>query len=274
MAASVTSWAAQARSSTSFKNVESQKIVDIYEELLESRNSPEGAADEIMTVLRPIIDADPTDIRVMSVWSVFCDAVRTVSSKKEAREQLLQLLISIQKIELKDEHGNAICYAWGGKLWSDLPTFGAMFREYAIDIESDEEISGEEWLEQATPVLNATLFASSALAYHEDWEGMAFHVPIAMNNMCNSQNNLDTPEPQYRLEMFVPCAAAWIEQSGRTIYELCEKGARYGMTLDGWKHWKSRAGEIASSVEVQSGIKDKARAMFINMAQIDGDNTI
>ncbi|XXH00589.1 hypothetical protein Hte_006937 [Hypoxylon texense] len=170
---SIQAWATNARSSTEHQTPESQRLVDAYGALLEGKSTPEESACSISAVLEPLIKRDPNDLRIASVWGLFCGAMRHVGSDQTASKRLLDLLNCISMLQVKNDHGNDIKHEWGGRFWADLPMYGLMSREYdkvcfqlltETDIKPDEGMDISDWVGQKSCYFNAAPFAAVFLA--------------------------------------------------------------------------------------------------------------
>ncbi|MCJ1423539.1 hypothetical protein MMC29_001423 [Sticta canariensis] len=137
-----------------------------------------------------------------------------------------------------------------------------MFREYAIDIEAEDEMEGD-WDEQTVILLNATTFGAVYLARAKQ-------------------------PPQRYAAMYVPAAANWILLAGQRIYELCKsdynrKDGAPGLSLDEiewlwdkgrgyslgrWALWKKRFGEVAITQGLQDGVRDLDASTQLRTVQI------
>ncbi|KAI0388162.1 hypothetical protein F5Y04DRAFT_275013 [Hypomontagnella monticulosa] len=250
---SIQAWASRTRSSELLQSTESQRLIDAFESFLLNECTAEDAANNIASILEPIIRGAPSDVRHATVWSVLCDAIRELGSDLDISRHLINLLDTLRQIEVKDGHGDILKHEWGGSYWTNLPTFALHFREYGIDVESDLDMEIEEWLAQKSPFLNATSFAALCLSNSSNMSGMAFYVSGCMGEL---QSDPDiTPEMRYRSALYVPAAAAWITISGQKIYELC-KNMEWSLDQDKWESWERSLGEIAVDDQVKPEIQE------------------
>jgi hypothetical protein len=129
---SVHEWASKERSSEEREDSESQYFIDIFQSLLEGTSAPKDAARDIAATCEPFIQENPNDLRIVSIWGIFSEAVRHFGSSPEAQQRLIGFLDEISKLRAKDKSGNDLKHEWAGRYWEDLPTFSLTFREYAI----------------------------------------------------------------------------------------------------------------------------------------------
>ncbi|KAI8936958.1 hypothetical protein NX059_006186 [Plenodomus lindquistii] len=271
MSHTVKDWATIARTLPQFQDPECRNIIDDFELFLEGHIAPKAAASAITGVL-PLLTstADRELPRVGRVWSIFCDAVQLLAHLPEVRTRLLNLLLKIRTLELRDQDGKALCYPWGGRLWTDLPGFKLMYGDYALAVRSPEETGAENWLDQATRHLHATIFAAFALVENVGFNDWAVYVPRAMKCMCDAMDISYSPDPQLRVVMYLPPAHEWVSFAGVAIYSLCVEGATEGFSIAEWYRWKRGAENIGLNDTIHWGMTSDARMMVSDMSKIDG----
>lgn len=145
-----------------------------------------------------------------------------------------------------------------------------------------------DWDAQAVPLLNATTFGAIYLAHGRQPIGMTFHAEVSL--MHGVEVPCQTPEQHRRALMYVPPAATWILLAGKNIYELCKNdhdrkdgdpgstpdgdewlwGKSRGYSLGRWAFWKKRFSEIATTRELDEGVKDIAARATSEMKNIEG----
>ncbi|OTB04257.1 hypothetical protein M426DRAFT_11879 [Hypoxylon sp. CI-4A] len=268
---SVQAWAAKARSSAEYQSVESQRLIDAYQSLLEGKSTPQDAAQIVSTILEPIIKRSPDDKHTAFVWGFLCDSVRHLGGDKAVSERLVDFLDSIVKLDVKDDLGNIIKHEWGGRFWSNLPTFALMFREYGISIEPYEEMEMEinDWVAQKTPYYNATTFAAVCLTRSSNLSGMAFYIKDCMEEARDE--SCDEPELRFRAALYMPAASAWISIAGRRIYDMC-KDKEWGLSMDDWNSWKMGLGRIGGTAKVDEEARETAIGIKDTMEAIQSEH--
>jgi hypothetical protein len=127
----IPTWASTARSSEQYRHPESQSLIDVFQGLLEGTSTPEQAAHSITATLEPLVRRSPSDLRIAAVWFIICDLARNFGGDLEVSKRLSDLLDSMKKIQVKDQHRYDIKH-WGRAYWTELPAFGLSFREYGI----------------------------------------------------------------------------------------------------------------------------------------------
>jgi hypothetical protein len=149
------------------------------------------------------------------------------------------------------------------------------------DIEADEDMEEDAWLNQAPALLNATNFA--ARYFNGDPSmGMSFYIEPCMREAL--EGRYGTPRPQACAAMYVPPAATWILLAGGKIYQLCRddyqrKDGRlvghglawegYGFSLDRWALWKQKFGDTMRSEGLESTVQEYARNAAREMERIE-----
>ncbi|MCJ1462811.1 hypothetical protein MMC07_001414 [Pseudocyphellaria aurata] len=284
---SVGAWANAARRDKYRQGSEHQRAIDAFQELLDGNVTPDAAAGTIASLYEATIKHRRS---VGTLWGILCDAIRALGGDKERSERLVNLLNSISQLpDMTDEHGNALTPNWtsAGVFWRDLPELTMMFREYAIDIEPEDEIDGN-WDAQAMPLLNATTFGAMYLAKGKQPIGMYFHAEISL--MLGIEVPYETLDQQRRAAMYVPLAATWILLAGKELYELCKndydrkdgapgctpygeewlRGKGRGYSLGRWALWKKRFGEIALTQGLPDDVKDISARVNSKIGEIDG----
>ncbi|KAI8631826.1 hypothetical protein F5Y19DRAFT_376974 [Xylariaceae sp. FL1651] len=260
---SIPAWASKARSMKDYENDEAQKVINIFERLLTKDLAPEQAAADINTVLEPVMRTNRSDLRIISPFLILSNAVRELGSDREVSGRLVSLLESLRMIQAKDESGNDLSYEWGGKLWTDLPTFGATFRDYGgidLDYKSLEDgIKLSEWFAQKTRLLNATSFAATALVSAQSMSGMAFYIPACMEDALGPPD--DSLEPRFNAAMYIPAVSAWISIAGNHIFNLCRESKTHGFSMDNWELWKKKLGDVA----LDDSIGDEEREIALKV---------
>lgn len=153
-----------------------------------------------------------------------------------------------------------------------------------IAIEADESMEADAWLAQATPFLNATSFAATYLSRVPSMTGMSLYAELCL--MEALEGPYETPEPRYRMAMYVPPAATWILLAGRRLYQLCKDdyqrndgpsaggGERLwwngrGFSLKRWAFWKQRFCDITATEGLKGSIGDYARRAADEMGRIE-----
>lgn len=275
----VKSWADRERASEHLHTQEAQKTINIFETLLEGSIEPEEAARILADIYDPVIRAQPNDSRVGEIWSILCEAVRTLGDSHGSDDKLVQLIASIMELPaVEDEHGHAIKHQWGGRYWMDLPMWSLMFREYGIFIEVDEDIGEEQWLAQATPFLNATSFAAKLLSRVPEMKDVAFHAEVCLSEAL--EGPYETPSPKARAAMYIPPVATWMSLAGEKIYGLCKENYKRtddsvngddlvwkgtGFSLQRWDVWKQRLTELSQNPTLEESLRIKARSALDEM---------
>ncbi|KAI1214218.1 uncharacterized protein F4807DRAFT_407106 [Annulohypoxylon truncatum] len=251
---SIQDWATEARSSTEYQSPEKQRLIDVYQALLENKLTPEESAHGISTILEPLIKRNPDDVHIASVWGLFCGIVRHVGGDQAASKRLIELLDYLAKIEVKDDHGNDLKYG-AAKFWTNLPSFALMFREYGISIEPDDEMDINDWVAQKTSYFNATSFAAMCLANRPYMSGMAFYIKGNMSDALVAE--YETPEPRFRAALHIPAVSAWISIAGQKIYQMCKEEAQ-GLSMEDWKSWEKGLDQVAENDQVDEEMQNLA----------------
>ncbi|KAI0183159.1 hypothetical protein EV127DRAFT_353264 [Xylaria flabelliformis] len=250
---SVQSWASKSRTYNEHHSVEAQHIIDIFEKLFLNRTSPADAAYSINKELYPLMQANPSDLRITSVWGIVCHAVRSLGSDRSISLLVVQMLDAMRKIEIKGEDGNNIRKDWGGYFWKDLPGFSLTFREYGIDLEPDEGLTDSEWLAQKTHFHNATSFAAIALAASPQFSGFIFFFLVCMGEAFGGVD--DEPAPQARAAMYIPAVLAWLANAGDRIYQMSKEGTQKGLDMDTWLSWKNSLDQVAADTSIEDDMR-------------------
>ena len=284
---SIQSWAAKARSSKEHQSPESRELIGVFQKLLMNEVTPEETAQGIAAITEPLIRANPSSTRIGSVWDVLCDAVRDLGGDLQISKDLVNLVLALKNIEVKDDHGNVIKHG-PSEYWSHLPMFALTFREYGIgtvlhrsvihisgiwllihraDIEPEEGLEASEWLSQKTKFLNATMFAATAFTRSTSLSGMSFYVPVCMREALKGP--YETSNPLDYAAMYVPAACAWISISGPKIYEYCGGEMATGFTLDTWDNWKTGFGKVLADSQFDDELRAAARMAQTTMGTIE-----
>ncbi|KAI0468725.1 hypothetical protein F4859DRAFT_516885 [Xylaria cf. heliscus] len=253
---SVQSWASKARAYNDHQSVEAQHIIDILEKLFLNKTdlSPTDAAHSISDKLYPLMKTNPADLRITSVWSIVCHAARELGSDRSTSLLLVQMLDAMQKIEVKGEDGNSIRKDWGGYFWKDLPGFSLTFREYGVDLETDEGLTDDEWLAQKTHFHNATSFAATALGTSPQFSGFIFFFLTCMGDAFGGVDD-EPPPPPVRAAMYIPAVHAWLANAGDRIYQMIKDGTQQGLNADVWLSWKNSLGQVAADTSIEDDMR-------------------
>lgn len=124
-----------------------------------------------------------------------------------------------------------------------------------------------EWLTQAAPFLNATLFAATCLRRVSSMVDLSRYAEACLQEAVEHSGAIS--RPREHAAMFGPPAAAWILIAGERIYQLCKENYKRenvangiehgGFSLERWAYWKQKFFEMAESEEMEDNARDYAR---------------
>ena len=145
-----------------------------------------------------------------------------------------------------------------------------------VDLDrEDNNMSDEEWLKQAAPLLNASIFGATLLARSDASPSMVFHVSDALAIAIEeSEVQADWRDAK----MYIPPAASWMIIAGDKLYRysngqrdpkapLASSHSLWNgenkFSLERWSFWKRRfleLAEVASFDDETQGFAAKAAA--------------
>ncbi|KAI5270679.1 hypothetical protein E4T47_05959 [Aureobasidium subglaciale] len=251
---------------------ENNLILSTLESLLLDQLSAQETAIHINDILSPRLISG-TRAGVSWLWGKVADAVKYFGGSHT--NQLVDLHIAIRKLpDIVNGYGYKITYA-GKVIWRELPYWGWIFAEHAVDINYPEGFSYDEWHAQAPERLNASIFCASLMQKSEDWKTeMAFHAHDAFKEVMDGFDE-EEREVADAWKMWIPPAVAWIEIAGDVLHKLCfeEKGVggieRSAMMksfcAERWAEWKSRFEELAAQEEIDEHCRFLARRAAMKM---------
>ncbi|KAK4555048.1 hypothetical protein LTR86_007814 [Recurvomyces mirabilis] len=249
-------WADHARA-THPVDPKHEAVINTIQALLNDEIDPTEASRSIAATYEPYfkyeIRKTSSYYKLGIFWSIFCQATRHFGGSK-ARE-LADVVVGLASLPpVRDDAGKPVRHQGGGVYWTDLPEFGAMFRDYGdyIDDEGDDDRDdvGEEWLKQAPAYLNATTFLATLFACSSRDVGGTFNRSAALQNALE---NDEVPRRQKCVAMYLEPAAAWMSIAGEKLYHHCagSSGASSAaagvlwkgdpsLSIDRWSFWRER----------------------------------
>lgn len=111
---------------------EHERVIDVFQGLLEGNITPDTAAGNIASMYEPLIRLGGN---VGALWGILCDATRDLGGNQELTELLVDLLNSISQLpDVTNDRGNALTPKWSNvkAYWRSLPDLSWIFREHGI----------------------------------------------------------------------------------------------------------------------------------------------
>ena len=126
---STVSWAVEVRADKWLQDPAPQEVINIIEALVEGNIGSSSAAQQVYTLYEPLVKIDPGSVSV--VWNIAFEAVRATGNEVVSK-RLVDFVLALK-------HSDAVLDEFGDQVklddqvvWSDLPAFTMMFREYCI----------------------------------------------------------------------------------------------------------------------------------------------
>ena len=110
-----------------------EALINTLQDLLNDTINAAVAAQSIAAIYEPYLKYEirkTSDYYKLGIfWSIFSEATRWFGSSKA--EKLADFVIAMSSLpQVLDDAGNPVKHQGGGLYWTDLPEFGAMFRDY------------------------------------------------------------------------------------------------------------------------------------------------
>lgn len=94
---------------------------------------PSAAAQKVYTLLEPLVKKKPDTVSI--VWDILFRAARAIGDDETTSERLVDFVFALQQLDpVLNEAGKKVTLDNSNQsvVWSDLPGFTLMFREYCI----------------------------------------------------------------------------------------------------------------------------------------------
>ncbi|KAK3674859.1 hypothetical protein LTR78_005203 [Recurvomyces mirabilis] len=266
-----------------------EAVINTIQALLNDEIDPSEAGHSIAATYEPYLKYEimktSSYYKLGIFWSIFCQATRQFGDTK-ARE-LADVVIGLASLPpVRDDAGKLVRHQGGGVYWTDLPEFGAMFRDYGnyIDDEGDDDWDdvGEEWLKQAPAYLNATTFLATLFARSSRDVGGTFNGSAALKDALE---NDEVPRRQKCVTMYLEPAAVWMSIAGEKLYCHCagRSGAAsaaagvlwkggHALSFERWSFWRERF-ETLSEAAIGERYRAVAVGAVTRMKEIEVSNS-
>lgn len=212
------------------------------------------------------------------VWDVY-NAIFDVSAQLQKQSHLVDFLVQLRQTSVSGSDGQQLSYE-GGKIWTDLPTFGWVARDLwnfdALATLPDGEMAK---LERRSSLL-AQLTARSHTARQDSKSNDPFDFALYGLWALRTAFEDATPDTPHAANA-IKLAAPWITEAGTPLAELSRENEDVpqnsgapgqihtdkpwkGFNMDRWKLWKdgfTTAANKCATAEVTDLARTAAEAM-------------
>lgn len=108
-----------------------QEGITSIKDLLEGATTAEEAAKRATSAYETSIKQYTDLLPASTLFETICDAAQSFADSEEARVRLLDLMDSIQRQTMMDEHGNLFTHG-GQECWKHLPGMTMAFRDFGF----------------------------------------------------------------------------------------------------------------------------------------------